>query len=154
MRAQRSDPAPSPVPGSLRRFARSSGGVLALALALLLAPAALAQQSLSPGEALAAARAQRLLLIDIRSPAEWTDTGVAEGAVLLDADGAAFEPRLAGLRLDNRGKRIALIDRTGGRASALQSKLAARGWRDIVTVRGGMLGRDGWLAEKLPVTAP
>lgn len=92
-----------------------------------------------------------LVLIDIRSPGEWADTGVPQGAIRLDAEGAGFEVRLAGIRLDNPGKRIALIDRTGGLAASVQQKLAGRGWRDLAAVRGGVLGPDGWLAEKLPV---
>lgn len=96
-------------------------------------------------------RAGRLVLIDIRTPEEWADTGVPQGALRLDADASGFEVRLAGLRLDNPGKRIVLIDRSGGQASALQLKLAGRGWRDLAIIRGGMLGSGGWLAEKLPV---
>ena len=107
--------------------------------------------SLSPREAHDAARAGALILIDIRSATEWADTGVPRGAIRLDAESAGFEVRLAGLKLDNPGKRIALIDRTGGLASSIRQKLAGRGWRDLVAVRGGMLGQDGWLAQKLPV---
>lgn len=110
------------------------------------------QTALSPAEAFEAARAGRIVLVDIRTPAEWTDTGLPAGALPLDMDGAAFEPRLAGIRLDHPRKQIVLIDRVGGQAAALQSKLAARGWRDIRVVRGGMLGPEGWLAQKLPVT--
>jgi rhodanese-related sulfurtransferase len=95
-----------------------------------------------------------LVLIDIRTPGEWADTGVPQGAIRLDAEGAGFEVRLAGIRLDNPGKRIALIDRTGGLAVSVQRHLSGRGWRDLIAVRGGMLGPEGWLAEKLPVDQP
>ncbi|TCR69801.1 rhodanese-like domain-containing protein [Bosea sp. BK604] len=107
--------------------------------------------SLPPREAHDGAKAGRIVLIDIRSSDEWADTGVPRGAVRLDADGSGFEVRLAGIRLDNPGKRIVLIDRSGGQANAIQQKLAGRGWRDLAIVRGGMLGSGGWLAEKLPV---
>jgi rhodanese-related sulfurtransferase len=109
---------------------------------------------LSPREAHDAARAGTLLLIDIRRPEEWRDTGLPQGALALDAETPGFEVRLAGLRLDHPGKRIALIDRSGGLSSSLRAKLAGRGFRDILAVRGGMLGPFGWLAEKLPVVAP
>ncbi len=118
-----------------------------------LASAAIAQSaSLSAREAHDAAKAGGIVLIDIRTPAEWADTGLAAGATRLDAESAGFEVRLAGLRLDNPGKRIVLIDRTGGLATSVQLKLAARGWRDLAVVRGGMLGQGGWLAERLPVS--
>ncbi|MFJ5368629.1 rhodanese-like domain-containing protein [Bosea sp. CER48] len=109
--------------------------------------------SLTPREAHEAVRAKRILLVDIRNAQEWGDTGLPQGAIPLDADAPAFEVRIAGLRLDTPGKRIALIDRTGAQAVAVAQKLAGRGWRDLSAVRGGMLGPGGWLAEKLPVTA-
>lgn len=108
---------------------------------------------LSAKEAHAAATAGRIVLIDVRTPEEWRDTGLPQGAKPLDAETPGFEVRLAGLRLDHPGKRIALIDRSSALSSSLRAKLAGRGWRDIVAVRGGMLGPGGWLAEKLPVTA-
>jgi rhodanese-related sulfurtransferase len=109
--------------------------------------------TLSPREAHEAAQAKRVLLIDIRGAEEWADTGLPQGALALDVDAPAFEVRIAGLRLDNPGKRIVLIDRTGAQAVAVVQKLAGRGWRDLAGVRGGVLGPGGWLAERLPVTA-
>lgn len=106
---------------------------------------------LSPREAYEAALAKRVVLVDIRDAAEWADTGLPQGAVALSADAPAFEVRIAGLRLDNPGKRIVLIDRTGAQAVAVAQKLAGRGWRDLAGVRGGILGPGGWLAERLPV---
>ena len=112
--------------------------------------------SLSVREAHEAAKAGKLVLVDIRTPEEWADTGVPEGAIRLDMTGSAFEVRLAALKLDHPGKPIALICRTGNRTSTLQRTFAARGWKELVDVRGGLLGnpRDkGWLAEGLPVTS-
>lgn len=130
------------------------------ATALLLLPAHGRAQapapSLSVREAHEAAKAGRLVLVDIRTPEEWADTGVPEGAIRLDMEGSGFEARLAGVKLDNPGKTIALICRTGNRSSSLQRKLAGRGWKELVDVRGGLLGnpRDkGWLAQGLPVKA-
>ena len=112
-----------------------------------------APASLSVREAYEAARSGEIILVDIRSAAEWADTGLPQGAVPLDVDATAFDVRLAGLRLDHPGKRIVLIDRTGAQAIAAAQKLAGRGWRELAGVRGGMLGPGGWLAEKLPVMA-
>lgn len=108
---------------------------------------------LSAREAFEARQAGRMMLVDIRTPDEWADTGLPEGAIPFDVDATAFDVRLAGLRLDNPGKRIALIDRTGAQAVATVQKLGGRGWRDLIAVRGGMLGPSGWLEEKLPVKA-
>lgn len=132
---------------------------LILTAAQLFAGAAVAQSSppsLSVRQAYDGAKAGTLILVDIRTPEEWADTGVPVGAIRLDMEASAFEARLAALRLENPGKTIALICRTGNRSSSLQRKLAGRGWRDVVDVRGGLLGNPGdkgWLAEQLPVTA-
>jgi rhodanese-related sulfurtransferase len=133
--------------------------LLALLAASLTAPgpgfAQAALPSLTVREAYDGAKAGTLVLVDIRTPEEWADTGVPQGAIRLDMTGSAFEVRLAALRLENPGKPIALICRTGSRTSTLQRKLAGRGWRELVDVRGGMLGNPedrGWLAEGLPVT--
>jgi rhodanese-related sulfurtransferase len=113
--------------------------------------------SLSVREAHEAAKAGKLVLVDIRTPEEWTDTGVPEGAIKLDMTGSAFEVRLAALKLDHPGKPIALICRTGNRTSTLQKTLVGRGWTNLVDVRGGLLGNPrnkGWLSENLPVVGP
>jgi rhodanese-related sulfurtransferase len=131
---------------------------LMLSLATLafigLAQAQSALPSLSVREAQEANKAGKLVLVDVRTPEEWADTGVPEGAVRLDMTASAFEVRLAALRLDHPGKPIALICRTGNRTSTLQKTLMARGWKELIDVRGGLLGNPkdkGWLAEGLPV---
>jgi rhodanese-related sulfurtransferase len=118
------------------------------------AEAQTASPSLSVREAHDGVKAGKLILVDIRTAEEWADTGVPQGALRLDAEASGFEVRLAGLRVDYPGKRIVLIDRSGGAAITVQQKLAGRGWRELSVVRGGMLGVGGWLAEKLPVEAP
>lgn len=130
--------------------------LLLLTSSVAIGPAAAQQPlpSLSVREAHEGARAGKLLLVDIRTPEEWADTGVPKGAVRLDMTGSGFEVRLAALKLDHPGKPIALICRTGNRTAALQRTLAARGWKDLVDVRSGLLGTPkdkGWLAEGLPV---
>lgn len=127
---------------------------VAFLLLSLPAVAQTAMPTLAARDAFDGSRGRQLVLVDIRTAAEWADTGVPLGAIRLDAEGAGFELRLAGLRLDNPGKRLVLIDRAGGLAASVRQRLTGRGWRDLVTVRGGMLGPDGWLAEKLPVQAP
>ena len=99
-------------------------------------------------------RAKEVILVDIRRPEEWADTGVAEGAIKLDMTSPVFEARLAGLRADYPGKPIAIICRTASRTRHVQDVLGKRGWTGIVDVRGGMLGdgiSKGWLDEGLPV---
>ncbi len=80
--------------------------------------------TLAPREALDAARAGTLLLIDIRTPEEWRDTGLAQGAIALDVETPAFEVRLAGC-----GWTIAASaspDRPQRRAQRLDTRQARR----------------------------
>lgn len=117
-------------------------------------PAPAAPASLSVREAHEATKAGKVVLVDIRRPDEWADTGVAEGAVRLDMTSGAFEAKLATLKAENPGKPIALICRTANRTRTVLQQLTARGWQGLVNVRGGMLGdgrEAGWLAEKLPL---
>ena len=112
--------------------------------------------SVSVREAHERAKSGASVLVDIRTPEEWADTGVAEGAIRLDMTTPGFEIRLAGIRAENPGKPIDLICRTANRTRQVQDALTKRGWRDLVNVRGGMLGNPtdkGWLDEKLPVLA-
>lgn len=131
-----------------------------LFVALLLAAGPASAQTLPPRttmsvrEAHARSRAKEVILVDIRRPEEWADTGVAEGAIKLDMTSPVFEARLAGLRAENPGKPIAIICRTASRTRHVQEVLGKRGWTGIVDVRGGMLGdgrNKGWLDEGLPV---
>ena len=110
--------------------------------------------SLSVREAHAATKAGQVILVDIRRPDEWADTGVPEGAIRLDMTSGAFEAKLATLRAENPGKPIALICRTGSRTRQVQEALGRRTWTGIIDVRGGMLGdgrNKGWLDEGLPL---
>jgi rhodanese-related sulfurtransferase len=138
----------------LRRVVLAS---LALALATpLFVQAAVAQEraTMSVREAHERTRSKGVILVDIRRPEEWADTGIAEGAIRLDMTSPAFEARLASLRAENPGKPIALICRTANRSRHLQDVLTRRGWTGLVDVRGGMLGdgrNTGWLTEGLPL---
>jgi rhodanese-related sulfurtransferase len=77
------------------------------------------------------------LLVDIRTPQEWAQTGVVEGALLVtyaDADSflAAVTPRL------KEGQTLSLICRSGNRTSRASRQIAAKTDRQIVDVAGGM----------------
>lgn len=113
--------------------------------------------AISVREAHERAKAGDVVLVDIRTPEEWADTGVPSDAIRLDMREAAFEAKLAGLRAANPGKEIALICRTANRTARVQDILAARGWTGLINVKGGLLGNPtdkGWLDEGLPVAQP
>lgn len=129
---------------------------LALLLGLLALPAA-AQEIAAP-EAFEAARAGKLTLIDIRTPPEWKQTGVAPGAALINMLHPQGAPGFLAEVLQkvggDRTARIALICRTGNRTSQVQKFLQAQGFTNVLNVSEGMAGSragPGWLARRLPV---
>jgi rhodanese-related sulfurtransferase len=132
--------------------------VLSVLFALLLSGAgsALAEPVMSAPEAFAAAREGRALLIDIRTPQEWRETGVAPGAARVDFYRGPQVLLDSILRLveGDRTKPIALICRTGNRTTQAQRFLQQQGFTRVYNVREGMAGSaagPGWLARGLPV---
>ncbi len=78
-----------------------------------------------------------ILLVDIREPEEWQETGVVEGALLVtyaDRDSflSAVRPHL------QDGQRLALICRSGNRTSRATRQIAAAVDFPVVDVAGGM----------------
>lgn len=105
-------------------------------------------------EALRRVQAGELILIDIRRPEEWRQTGVAQGALRLDMR----DPKFVDVLLEKSGGRmdapIGLICRTGNRTTAVQKALLGMGFKQIYNVREGMAGSaagPGWLKRGLPV---
>lgn len=79
-----------------------------------------------------------MLLVDIRRPEEWRQTGVVEGARLHTYAGpeaflAAIAPQL------REGQKIGLICRTGNRTSRAAAQIAAQTDVEIVDIGGGMV---------------
>jgi rhodanese-related sulfurtransferase len=113
---------------------------------------------LSAAEAYRLSQAGEITLIDIRTPPEWRQTGVAQGTQLLDMrhprgpDGFVDEVlrRVGG----DRNAPIALICRTGNRTTHMQRLLQERGFTRIYNVKEGMIGSaagPGWIRQGLPV---
>lgn len=115
-------------------------------------------QDLPAPEAFEAVKAGKLTLIDIRTPPEWRQTGVAPGASrinMIHPQGAVgfLNEVLAKVGGDKTAP-IALICRTGNRTTQVQRFLQAQGFTQVFNVREGMAGSGagpGWLARKLPI---
>ena len=102
---------------------------------------------IAPADAAKLVADGKAVLVDVREPAEWADTGVAEPAVLLamsDFDGAQkdWKPFLE----QNRDKQILVYCRSGRRSGHVATALAAKGFQAANV--GGF--RD-WTAAGLPV---
>jgi len=112
---------------------------------------------LSVADALEQVRTGEVLLIDIRRPDEWADTGVPQGAIPLDMRRDDFVSALLAQPGVERDTAIALICARGVRSRRLGSALADAGFSAILDVPEGMLGSGagpGWLARGLPVVQP
>ena len=115
------------------------------------------------GELIAADQAMRLamsgeiVVVDVRSPQEWQQTGVPAGARLVtihQPDGLiGFIDAMGDALGEDRDRPIALICARGNRSSVASSALAEAGYTQVYNIREGMLGSPdgpGWLARGLP----
>ncbi len=119
---------------------------------------ALANPDLTAPEAAAAVAAGKVTLIDIRTPPEWKETGVARGAKLLNMLHPQGAPGFTNALLDkvkgDKNAPIALICRTGNRTTQVQRYLQSQGFTNVYNVKEGMAGSGagpGWLKRGLPV---
>ena len=75
-------------------------------------------------------------VLDVRQPGEWDDDlGHLPGATLIPAQ--ELEGRLAELPRD-KSHPIAVYDRIGVRSMTAAQLLTQRGWREVVTLMGGL----------------
>ena len=97
---------------------------------LLLASTAFAADvaKIAPADAAKLVAEGKAVLVDVREPTEWAETGVAAPAALLpmsdfDGDRKLWAPFLE----KNAGKQIILYCRSGNRSGKVAAKLAAEG---------------------------
>ena len=130
--------------------------VLLLLLACSMATPALAEPDMSAPEAFAAASAGKVRLIDIRTPQEWRQTGVAPAAGRVDfyRGPEVLVQSILQIVGGDRNAPIALICRTGNRTTVAQKCLRSLGFTQVYNVKEGMAGSaagPGWLKRQLPV---
>jgi rhodanese-related sulfurtransferase len=111
--------------------------------------------TISPPEAAKLTSEKKVILIDIRTPEEWRETGVAENAHKLDMTDPLFPAKLSAITGGDPTRPIALICRTANRTRTVQQALLQRGYSAVINVEGGMVGNaadKGWILHGLPVT--
>ncbi len=113
-------------------------------------------QAMTPLEAHTRAASGEIVLLDIRTPEEWRETGVPASAqaITMHQDAAKFFAALEAVTKGDRTKPLALICRTGNRSAALQVELAKAGYTNVTDVAEGVVGGRhgaGWLKAGLPV---
>ncbi len=139
-------------------------GISALAaafaiIALSIGPAAAAEKIISANEAYDLSVKNQLTVIDIRSPKEWAESGVPQGAQAITMHNPqgnkAFLEAIREAVGGDTAYPIALICAVGGRSRWAQRFLAENGFSNISDISEGMFGRGkgkpGWLKRNLPV---
>lgn len=102
--------------------------------------------------------AGKAILIDIRRPEEWRETGIPAGARRADAsqkDGpAGFLHDVLEITADKRDVTLVLICRTGNRTARARAFLLSKGFAEVYHVKEGVAGSEagaGWFKRGLPV---
>jgi rhodanese-related sulfurtransferase len=131
---------------------------LLLAASLYALPVAAADGEINAARALEQAASGQLTIVDVRTPDEWRQTGVAPGAKRVDMHMAGGAPAfLDGILQAVGGDRaapIALICRTGNRSAKAAAYLRSQGFTHVEDIGEGMAGSakgQGWLKRGLPV---
>jgi len=141
----------------LYRSIPSLATILGVAL-LVIGCSQAAGPQLSPPEALDMTNKGELTLIDVRTPMEWRQTGVAPMAHRIDMHNPKGPDGFAQAVLQavdgDRSAPIGLICRTGNRSRHMQQELISRGFTHVYDVKEGMMGNSngpGWIRLGLPV---
>ena len=105
---------------------------------------------MTPEEAAARVKAGDAVLIDVREPSEWAESGVAEPAALLSLSDLRGERKTWKPFLEkNRDKELLLYCRSGNRSGLAATLLAKEGFK---TANAGSF--SAWKSAGLPVRSP
>lgn len=123
-------------------------------LAVTLATAAAQATVITARQAHDLATSGKVLLVDIRTPGEWWQTGLAAPAVPITMHAPGFVQKIDAATGGDKSTPIALICAVGGRSARMQRVLAGAGYGNVMNVADGMLGSrygPGWIQSGLPV---
>ncbi len=116
--------------------------------------------NLKPHQAWSKVERGEAVLVDVRTPAEWQQTGVpreAKRVTLNDPRGAAgfVAGVMKAVRGDNRVP-VAVICRSGNRSARAAAILDKAGFKTVYNVTEGVVGKSaesGWAARGLPMVS-
>ncbi len=91
------------------------------------------------------------VLIDVRTPKEWAQTGVPATAHTVSIDDDDFVSRVDTITAGDKSRRIALICRSGSRSAKARDQLIGAGYENVTSVAGGISGPEGWIDADLPL---
>jgi rhodanese-related sulfurtransferase len=94
-------------------------------------------------------------LIDVREPAEWSDTGMPADAHGVPVSSPDFIKRVLAEVGGDKSKPVAVICRSGSRSTRAAGQLAAAGFTNVTNIGDGMIGNPnvgaGWVGSGLPL---
>jgi rhodanese-related sulfurtransferase len=100
------------------------------------------------------------VLIDVRSPEEWRQSGIPANALAIALHQAggleAFQQAVLKAVKGHRDQPIAVICAAGSRSHRAQGLLEQAGFTQVQDVSEGMFGHDnlpGWIKRGLPVVS-
>ncbi len=116
-----------------------------------------AADRITPQEAFERMQKGVIVLVDIRRPSEWAESGIPEGALPLSMHGAGGARSFVTSLQDqvDTAKPIALICAGGMRSRYFQWRLGLFGLSNVLDVSEGVFGNgdaDGWVGRGLPMT--
>ena len=101
-----------------------------------------------------AATTGEIILLDIRTPEEWDETGIGAGAWPVSMHTPDFGANITAILSNNPDVPIGLICATGGRSDYLLQLLAQNNFTNVFDVNEGMMGSGrgpGWIKKNLPI---
>lgn len=134
-----------------RRFSFAIG-----ALSLIPAVALADPKTLTAEETFLRMHADELILIDVRTPREWQESGIAEGAWPMDMREPDFGRWIVATLEQNPNHQVAIICRSGNRSGRLMDLFAQNSIEGVLDVTEGMLGGPrgkGWIPSGLPTVS-
>lgn len=111
---------------------------------------------LTAPEAAQKLNAGEMVVLDIRSPEEWKDSGVAAGVWPVSMHTPDFPRQLQTILAKYGPDQIGLICATGGRSAYVAEILEKNGIPGVADVSEAMFGNGtgpGWIARGLPVVS-
>ena len=102
-------------------------------------------------EAYALIEERDVVLIDVRRPEEWAETGVAKGAHRITLQDPDFLEQVVAIVGEDADADVAFICRSGGRSATARDQLMAAGYSSVTSVAGGTLMENGWIESGLPI---
>ncbi len=105
-------------------------------------------QALSPKQAHQMQQNGEIVIIDVRQPDEWQQTGLPAGAQGVALSGPNFIEQIEEIAAQNKGCKLAISCQSGMRTKAAVKSLDAHGMKNLHQIKGGLMA---WNRENLPI---